>query len=456
MRYLKYLLFMLIIPFNIYAMEMYCDRNITTTKEFKCIISNSSNSLYSLNAKLDIDEDFEIVNIYYSKGYTGSYKDKTLSISGPGYNAPTTVMVLTLKAPKTNANKNYKITLSDIKYKFLETEVNERVMDNSLISNITVKGNENIDISEVLTLTLVYNSDNSSYINYTCDLEKNNCGFNLNDYDIPKKGGYNFTGWSESESCDKFVSGVYNITKNTNLYACYEKIVQSEFFIEKFYIEEISDFAFDENTYTYYVSIPIEKTSINFVVDGDGLDVKVSKSASNLQTGLNIVEVTVSKGDIVRTYEFYVSRFDDKVYPKLSALVIKGYDIEFTGDSHLYNLYTKDKVRKLDIEAIPEKDEYKVEILNNENLKDKSKVIVRVIDLDNNQSDYEIIVNYPEKYNKTSYLVYGVSFVLFCVLVYVVMKLSRNKSYEKFMNKLRKDKDSKKKEEKNKENIEKL
>ena len=56
---------LLLIPLNVFAIEFYCDRTVKSGNDFKCILSNSSNSLYNLTANLDFGNDFKLKSEVY-------------------------------------------------------------------------------------------------------------------------------------------------------------------------------------------------------------------------------------------------------------------------------------------------------------------------------------------------------------------------------------------------------
>ena len=151
MKNIKYLLFMLLlIPLNVFAIEFYCDRTVKSGNDFKCILSNSSNSLYNLTANLDYGNDIKLKSEVYSKGYSNSGNNSNLNIIGPGFNAPTTIGIFTFSAPKIGNDQKYVISLSDIKFKYLSSESNFH--DNGdLKYTITVKGDGSTTSSTTTT-----------------------------------------------------------------------------------------------------------------------------------------------------------------------------------------------------------------------------------------------------------------------------------------------------------------
>ena len=206
MKNIKYLLFMLLlIPLNVFAIEFYCDRTVKSGNDFKCILSNSSNSLYNLTANLDFGNDIKLKSEVYSKGYSNSGNNSNLNIIGPGFNAPTTIGIFTFSAPKIGNDQKYAISLSDIKFKYLSSESNFH--DNGdLKYTITVKGDGSTTSSTTTTkvnnnpktkyeLNLYYMDDKQKVIKTGCEPNgEEGCSIYIADIDEPKKDGYELFG----------------------------------------------------------------------------------------------------------------------------------------------------------------------------------------------------------------------------------------------------------------------
>lgn len=77
---------------------------------------------------------------------------------------------------------------------------------------------------------------------------------------------------------------------------------------------------------------------------------------------------------------------------KLSSLTIKGYNLNFKPDVKEYKLKIDKDVNALDIEVTPEDAKAKYEITGNEQLKNKSKITIKVTAEDETTTDYIITI----------------------------------------------------------------
>lgn len=482
MKNIKYLLmlFILLIPFNGYAIEFYCDRNVSSNKEFKCIISNSSNSLYNLTGELDYSSDITLIKEVYSKGYSNSGSNKNLNIVGPGFNAPTTIGILTFKAPDISNNQTYNISLKNIKYKYLSTEVNYHDNEKDLSSIINVKGNgtssttstttttttTTTKVSNLFDLTIHYMNDKGNDT-LSCEAKNNKCTINISDIELPIKDGYEFIGWSEKADClDYNNNQIFELTANKDIYACY-KANQSEEtvnFLESLTIEgypiEFSKFI---GIYNINVKGDVTKLNVSAKALSSTAKINISDNVNNLVDGINSITIEVVDNGTVTTYVILASKNTSDV-PMLDNITIDKYNLNFKPSVFEYNLVVKYGVKKLNLNIVNGYN-YEYEIIGNDNLSDGSKITINV---KNGfiESNYIINIKYESFISSYLYYVYGASFILFCIIVYFIVKYLRSDKYknkkikDKNMNlepKKEKKKSNNKKEKKvKKETIEKL
>lgn len=471
MKYIKYLIFILIIiPINSYAIELYCDRNVQSGSEFNCIISSSSNSLYSFNASIDYGE-FSLVSSVFSDKYKGNISNNTINISGPGYNAATTMAVLTFKAPKNKDDKNYKIALSNIKYKYLSTDINDRVIDNSLISTITVKGDgvTIVEPQKKYYLTINHNIENISDSRLEClTKESDSCNINLNEVEIYKKEGYSFAGYSENTECTSYVSLNYSINQDKILYACYKKNdinnSNERLTLVNLTIDEITNFSFIKDIYVYdlFLSNKYDKVNINVFPTSDS-EYEIKGNTDNLVEGVNTIEIVVKKGNEVVSYYININRgyiVNDKI--KLNNIIIKGYELDFNPNKYVYTLKVKYNTKELELNPVTDND-YKYEIAGNKSITDGSIINIVVTDKEGTSNIYSIKIKYMSVVESYLYYIYAGVFSIFCLIVYLVVRYLKSDKYkEKKENKQKNSKIKKDKKEKptktkgKKEKIEKL
>ena len=487
MKNIKYIFILLIIliPLNGYAIEFYCDRNVLANKEFKCIISNSSNSLYNLTATLEYPAEFNLVKEVYSKGYNNIGNYKELNITGPGFNAPTTIGILTFKAPDVNINQTYNINLKSIKYKYLSTEVKFHDGEKDLSSAINVKGsgsgtiNSNTTttttttttrVSNIFDLTIHYMNDKSDDT-LSCEVKNNSCTINISYIELPTKDGYEFIGWSNDSTCQEYNNNqTFELTTNKDIYACYKANEgEGANFLESLTIEgypiEFSKFI---GVYNIKVTGDVTKLEINAKAVSDTAKIVISDNVNNLVDGVNTIKIDVIDNNLTTSYYVNVNKnVGDN--PMLTNITIDKYKLNFSSDIFEYNLVVKYGTKKLNMNIIND-DNYEYIVTGNENLKDNSKIIINVKS-DSSESNYNINIKYEDFITSYLYYIYGISFALFCIIVYFVVKYLRSDKYknkkenkekknlnlEPEKDKVKNNKKGKKKEKKpKKETIEKL
>lgn len=446
---IKYLLFMLLlIPLNGFAIEFYCDRTVKSGNDFKCILSNSSNSLYNLTANLDYGNDIKLKSEVYSKGYNNSGNNSDLNIMGPGFNAPTTIGIFTFSAPKVGNDQKYIISLGDVKYKYLSSE--SSFHDNGDLNyTITVKGDGSSSTTSSTTTTttttttvvgnkrkyelnLYFMDESQTLIKTGCETtEDSGCETYIADITPPTNEGYEFIGWSEDTLCDNYKKySVYNLTKNTSLYACF-KNNNSEENIN--YLKDLSvegyEIIFSKFVYRYYISIKGDTSKLNIVANAlsDTAVVKISDNVNNLVDGLNTITIDVVDNDITTTYVILVSKNLSDV-PMLKNITIDKYNLNFEQSVFEYNLVVKYGVKKLKLNIVNDYN-YEYEVIGNDNISDGSQIIVKVKN-GTIESNYVIKIKYESFINSYLYYVYGISFGLFCIIVYFIVKYMKSDKYK--------------------------
>lgn len=468
-KYIKYLIIsLIIIPINSYAIEFYCDRTVKSGNQFTCVISNSSNSLYSFSSELEYNTDITLIKSSFSNKYNGKINNNIINISGPGYNAPTTMSVLIFQAPKTKDNKNYKISLKNIKYKFLETDTSDRTIDNPLNYTITVKGDGISTTTPTIKyyLTINHNQDNISDSRLECIVENDTCSFDLSNVYIYPKEGYTFTGYSETTDCNNIINNTYNVDKDKTIYACYKEeeqpstpINNDSIYLTNITIDEIEDFNFIKDKYEYNLYLPNEYNKINLNISQDsGIVSEITGDINNLKEGLNTIQIIARKDTLSTTYILNINKgsiINDNL--KLSNIIIKKYNINFNKDKGNYNLKVKYNTNKLDITPILENDNTYFDIIGNNSLENGGKIDIIVKennDISKTYSLYSIKITTMSFIETYLYYIYAASFSLFCLIVYFIVKFLRSDKYKELKNKKKEPKPKKIKAKK--EKIEKL
>ena len=412
MKNIKYLLFMLLlIPLNVFAIEFYCDRTVKSGNDFKCILSNSSNSLYNLTANLDFGNDIKLKSEVYSKGYSNSGNNSNLNIIGPGFNAPTTIGIFTFSAPKIGNDQKYVISLSDIKFKYLSSESNFH--DNGdLKYTITVKGDGSGNTTNSTTTTtttttavgnkrkyelnLYFMDESQTVIKTGCETTGDGgCETYIADIIPPTNEGYEFIGWSEDSLCENYKKySVYNLTKNSSLYACFKNnIIDTINYLKDLSVEGY-EINFSKFIYSYNISIKGDTSKLNVVANAvsDTAVVNISDNVNDLVDGLNKITIDVVDNDVITTYVLLVSKNMSDDPPMLKNITIDKYNLNFKQSVFEYNLLVKYGVKKLNLNIVND-DNYEYEITGNDNISDGSQIVIKVKN-GSLESNYVIKIKY--------------------------------------------------------------
>lgn len=463
----KILLLLVVIPFNCFAIEFYCDNAVLSNGTFNCVMSNTSNSLAELNAIIDYSPELKLIKTNYTKGYNSTGSENNIVLSGPGLNAQTTIAVLNFKAPIVSVDQRFNIILKNIKYKYLETEINYH--DNIDINTfITVKKNEKETTtkkSEEKEFTVKINDTN---IEKTCKTTSDSCTVDLSDITPISKEGYIFKGWNNDANCTSGYTTNYELKSDTTLYACFEKntISESINYLSKITInnnilEELNKDSFD---YSYTVDFNQKEVSIVAEAESKTARVIISKNVLNLNVGENEVVIEVIDNNITTTYNLKIIRLEDDSSkgPLLSGILVNGKEIPIDNNSFELPITVKYGTKKIDLIPITLNPKINYAISGNDNLKDGSIINILLNDTEGNTNTYNIKVNYESFVKSYVYYIYAGCMFIFCFIVYLVVKIIKNKknklnnsentskSSKKINDKKKVDKKVKKKEKKSK------
>ena len=147
------------------------------------------------------------------------------------------------------------------------------------------------------------------------------------------------------------------------------------------------DFSFITTEYFMNVSKDVGEIEIIAITDDDNAKVSI-KGNDNLKEGLNIVTITVTAEDgSKKVYNINIAKGEvEEVNASLKELSVQGHLLvpAYTKDRVDYVVELKEGETQLDITAIPENDEARVEIKGNKNLSgnyDTITIIVTAKDL---------------------------------------------------------------------------
>lgn len=191
--------------------------------------------------------------------------------------------------------------------------------------------------------------------------------------------------------------------------------------------------------YTYTVNSNINKLDIVALSELETSTVTITGN-DNLQIGENEVIITVKAEDeSAKEYKIIVTKEEIKEGTLLQSLTIEGYNINFNKSTFEYNITIKHG-SKLNIITIPANENYKVEILGNENLKNGSIIKIIVSNENNGESNiYKIKVNVSnnsdipvnnvesDDINYIPYIMMGVLIILVILNIVEIIKKCRKK-----------------------------
>ena len=185
----------------------------------------------------------------------------------------------------------------------------------------------------------------------------------------------------------------------------------------------INDVEVPLNEYTdgYKINTLDDKTTTIAAANSDKAiinyeDIDLSMGENNYT--ISVIAENGSKKD----YNFIINREEKKIL--LEDIEIRAYDFDFSKDKHDYNLDISDDTDKLDIIVTP--DILNSEIIDNNNLKDNSKVTINVTDGDGINS-YVITIHKANKMiDYLCYGIFGIGIIAFIVSIIVSFKRRRD------------------------------
>ncbi len=150
------------------------------------------------------------------------------------------------------------------------------------------------------------------------------------------------------------------------------------------------DIGFEEDKLEYTYQVGSDVDSIDIKAEALEKDTKIDiKGDKNLKMGENTVTITVTANENKKVYTIKVMRGEEVESLQLDELTIEGYDLDFDPSVLEYTITIKDE-DKLNIKALVNNDDYTVEVVDNENLKDGSSIRIIVTSKDGNTSVYRL------------------------------------------------------------------
>lgn len=109
----------------------------------------------------------------------------------------------------------------------------------------------------------------------------------------------------------------------------------------------------------------------------------------------------------------------------MKFLQVTGEDINFNKNTYVYDLKTTKT--KLEIEAIADDKDAVVEIVGNENLKDKSIIKIKVTAPDKTELEYTINIIMNKQINYLLFVGIGIIVISLILNVVFIVKIKKNK-----------------------------
>lgn len=196
---------------------------------------------------------------------------------------------------------------------------------------------------------------------------------------------------------------------------------------------------FEKDIIEYSYTVGVNVNSVEIIATPELETSKVTITGDkDLKTGENEVIITVQAEDESKK-EYRIKITKEELERKevfLQNLTIEGYNISFDPSTFDYTIVIKDE-NKLNIVTIPEDENYNVEILGNENLKNGS-IIKIIVTSENNESNiYKIRVTVNNNAdisndvstNETNYI--PIIMTIFLVVLVILNIIEISKKYRK-------------------------
>ena len=190
---------------------------------------------------------------------------------------------------------------------------------------------------------------------------------------------------------------------------------------------------FDPNKFSYELDVDSDVDSLNIIptVSDQTVSVNVSSNSLKLVEGENKIEVSLvdSLGN-TSTYEITVTKakaLSNNNY--LASITVSGYPLNFNPSTTNYNL-SIGKEKTLTLNVLTESELATYEIIGNNDLKDGSKITIKVTAEDGSTKDY--IINIKREFNIMDYWMY-IAVVALILLLILLLIINRQKKKKKKM-----------------------
>jgi len=186
------------------------------------------------------------------------------------------------------------------------------------------------------------------------------------------------------------------------------------------------DFKPDVYVYNFNVDSNINEIDVKGVAESSLATVDVSDT--KLKVGANKITITVtSESGSKGIYELIVTREDyDSLDNYLKSLTIKNYSLDFRRDVFNYEI-TIGGEKALVINPITEKSDATYNIIGNNDLKNDSKIVIKVSDKEGSTREYNITVKKNSLLDlsflidNAKWFILGIEFLIIIILIIVII-----------------------------------
>lgn len=197
------------------------------------------------------------------------------------------------------------------------------------------------------------------------------------------------------------------------------------------------DLEYKTDKLDYEVVIPysVDTTEIKAVANDKDAKVEILMEEF-FKVGENFIEVKVTNKEAVDTYVIKINRMEkvDESLGNLKSLKVKDYNFDFNENVYEYNLVYKEIPTNLNISYATVSEDAKVEILDNENLTDKSIVSIKVSLENGLVKIYRLTLNKEEEKEKSinkTLIVILIAVLIIIMIVLLVLQIKENKNSKK-------------------------
>ena len=194
-----------------------------------------------------------------------------------------------------------------------------------------------------------------------------------------------------------------------------------------------------DNTFNYSIDVPYETSNANLLYAASSSTSKIDITGSeNLKVGENsiIIKVTAESGTSSKYY-LTINRANevksnDSSIKKLEVLNADSFNFSSDNQNYIIKVPKKVDKLKLNIELTSSKATY--DVTGNENLKNNSKVIIKVTADDGSTTTYSLLIEKNKTDNLMTILIILIA-VLIAIIVGIVVIITNKKNKDKDNNK---------------------